>query len=306
MIRHLVFLFACCLLAQSVLAQPDTWKFTSAQNQEMNDMVTNINLPSLTWRAAVIQRMVQEANWTADRLHLPTKYPIQIRDVVYDYIPRPWFSVIHATEPPYLPVSVYGTNIFNPSIPRDARLRALEFGPMGQIETTNFGFYFYAGKLRRVMRLSAHEVERYARDLDQLVGQPSIIDNNGAYQLATQWLAAVDMDMAALNKQKWVVHQLRYLPREATNSVLLPLYYVDFGNKHFPASGNLHAFDEPLVSVEILGTTKELQDLTINDPSFSRRPLLLITNALDLVQRPNPLVKRLQAPLGIQTNSTAR
>ena len=268
-------------------------------------MITNINFPSLAWRASVMQMMVQEANWAADRLHLPTKHPIQISDVVYDYIPRPWFSVIHDTQPPYLPVSVFGTNIFNSSIPRDARLRALEIGPTGQIETTNFGFYFYAGKLRGVMCLSAHEVERYARDLDQLVGQPSLLDTNGAYQLATQWLAAVDMDMAALNKQKWVVHQLRYLPRESINSVLLPLYYVDFGNKHFPASGNLHAFDEPLVSVEVLGTTRELQDLTINDPSFSRRALLLITNTLDLVRRPNPPMKRLQSPLGIQTNSAS-
>jgi hypothetical protein len=65
-------------------------------------------------------------------------------------------------------------------------------------------------------------------------------------------------------------------------------------------TGNLHAFDEPLVSVEVLGTTKELQELRINDKvnntSFSHRPPLLITNALDLIRTPNPPVKQLQRP----------
>jgi hypothetical protein len=105
------------------------------------------------------------------------------------------------------------------------------------------------------------QVERYAHNLDALIGKPSLIDTNGAYQLATQWLAAVDVDMAAVGKLKWTVNQLHYKAKGATNYVTLPLYYVDFGNEHYPASGNLQAFDEPLVSVEVLGTTKELQDL---------------------------------------------
>lgn len=52
---------------------------------------------------------------------------------------------------------------------------------------------------------------------------------------------------------------------------------------------------DPVVEVEILGTTKELQDLEINDTSFSHR-LLLITNALDLVRTPNPSAKQLRDP----------
>jgi hypothetical protein len=54
-------------------------------------------------------------------------------------------------------------------------------------------------------------------------------------------------------------------------------------------------FDEPMVHVEILGTTKELQDITIHNGAFSRRPLLLITNALDLARMHDPVVKRMEA-----------
>ena len=308
MIRKLVILFVYCTIAQTVLAQSNAWALTDAQKAEIAAMMATINHPSLAWRAAVTQKMLAEASYFADRLKLPTPHPIRMTDIPsiqYPYlgISPPWFSVIHETNPPYWPVSFFGSNIYNASIPREERLRTLKIGANGTFETTNFVFYFADGKLREITHLSEPQVERYAHDLDQLVGKPSLIETNSAHQLATQWLAAVEMDMAGIEQLKWTVHQLHYKALGATNYVTLPLYYVHFGNKHFSASGNLHAFDEPLVSVEILGTTKELQDITINDPSFSRRPLLLITNAIDLVRRPNPPVKRLQSPLGIQTNS---
>ncbi|MGH7977546.1 MAG: hypothetical protein ACREE6_02435 [Limisphaerales bacterium] len=246
--------------------------------------------------------MVEQANWAADRLHLPASQPIKMSDVVDDYISRPWFSVIYDPRLHYLPETVFGTNIYNPSLPRTARLRALKFGLSGWIETTNFEFGFYQGVFSHVMRLDAPTVERYALRLDQLVGKPSLINDAQAHALALKWLAALDVDMAKLTQLKWTVHQLRYLPRGATNVVVLPIYYVDFGNLHFPASGNLHAFDEPMVSVEVLGTTKELQDVKINVQALylCHRPLLLITNALDFIRTPNPQVKRLQP---MQTNS---
>jgi hypothetical protein len=197
--------------------------------------------------------------------------------------------------------------LYNSIIPREQRLRALKFGVKDYFDITNFEFGFNEGRLVHVIRLSEPNVEYYAQDLDKLIGQHSLIDTNEAYQLATQWLAAVDIDVTALEHQSeyfikggHTINQLHYLPGGTTNYVTLPLYYIDFGNQHFPASGNLHAFDEPLVSVEILGTTKELQELTIGqntiigDVPYDHRPLLLITNALDLIRTPNPSVKQLQ------------
>jgi hypothetical protein len=258
----------------------------------------------MAYRAAMMQKMLEEANYFADRLNLPTVRPIQITDIKYPFVAQPWFSIIRDDSTvPNVIVSRFGTNIFNSNIPREQRLRSLEIGALGTIETTNFEFDFYDGRLREAMRLSEHRVEYYAHDLETLVGKPSLIDTNGAYQLAIQWLAAVDVDMAALAKLKWTVNQLHYLPKGATNAVTLPLYYVDFGSKHHPASHNLKAFDQPLISVEVLGTTKQLQDLIINDLTFSRRPLLLITNALELIQMSNPPLKHFESSFAPEINS---
>ena len=134
----------------------------------------------------------------------------------YTSVAPMWDGVIREASPPYDPVSVFGHNIYNSGIPREARLRALKIGADGSIETSNFVFIFHGpGRIREVMRITEHDLERYARDLDQLVGKPSLINEAQAHQLAAQWLAAVDMDVTALDKQKWVVNQLHYLAKGA-------------------------------------------------------------------------------------------
>lgn len=271
-------------------------------------MIPEINHNTLAYRAAVIQTILGEANYFASRLKLPTPHPIQMRDIKMEYtwVAAPWINVIRETNDTHDPVSIFGSNIYNSDIPREARLRALKIGADGTIETTNFFFSVYHGRLAEVMRISEHGTERYARDLDQLVGKTSLINEAQAHQLATQWLAAVNVDVAALEKQKWTVNQLHYLPQGATNTVALPLYYVDFAWKHYhydPKTSNLKDMDEPSVRVEILGTTKELQDISIHDGTFSSRSLLLITNALDLARMHDPPAKKLASLPSAPSNS---
>jgi hypothetical protein len=269
-------------------------KLTTNQTQEMyHGMVPLIGRTTMAYRAAVVQKMLEEANYFDSRLKLPTPHPIKITDLQNQYtaVDDPWSSVIHETNGIHYPVSRFGSNIYNAQIPREARLRALEIAASGTIETSNFVFYFYNGRVREVMRIATHEVERYARHLDELVGQPSLIDQAQAKQLATQWLTALGVEPAALASQKATVNQLRYLQKGTAKPVTLPLYYVDFGAIHFhfgTNAPNMKDFDEPVFHVEILGTTKELQDITINDGPFSGRPLLLIHNAIDLAEMPDP------------------
>jgi hypothetical protein len=216
-----------------------------------------------------------------------------MRDVVYPHVSTPWFGIIQEEDAPYYPLTIFTNAIYDAHIPREQRLQALKFGVRGTIETTNFFFSFIGAKLSSVQRLSEHLVEYYSHDLDKLVGKTSLIDTNGAYQLATQWLASVDMDIPALRKLKYTVNQLHYRATGTTNVVTLPLFYVDFGTRHhhWPAGSTMKDYDEPLVSVEILGTTKELQEMKLNDGSLSKRPLMIITNGLDLVREPDPMGK---------------
>jgi hypothetical protein len=285
-------------------------KFTTNQLQEMyHGIVPLIGRSTMAYRSGVVQKMLGEANYFASRLKLPTPHPIKITDIQnqYTWVEDPWNSIIHETNGTPYPVSSFGSNIFNSSIPREARLHALEIGASGAMEISNFVFYFDNGRVREVMRITAHEMERYTRHLDELVGEPSLIDQAQAQQLATQWLTALGVDPSALANQKTTVNQLRYLQKGATKPVTLPLYYVDFGTIHYTNGPQNHKeFDEPRLHVEILGTTKELQDITINDGPLSNRPLLLITNAVDLARMRDPRPKQFNQPSStVTTNSTS-
>jgi len=288
----------CFVLVAALQAQPANFQIKPSEEQEALIVISNINRPSLAFRAAVISRMTEEANYFAERLKLPTPHPLRMTDVRYTYVSPPWYSVINQTNFPYWPLTIFTNKIFDSGIPREQRLWAIKIGVNGTIETTNFFFSFNHGRIWDVQRLSEHTVGRYAHNLDELVGKSSLIDTNGAYQLATQWLAAVDIDVTALERQfPHTVNQLHYLPRAATNEVVLPLYYVDFGLR--PIHRN-----SP-VEVEILGATKELQELIINDLSFSRRPAMLIPNALDLIRATDPPLTQLKLLPKVQTNSPA-
>ncbi len=279
--RILVFIIGC-VFTLTVSAE---WPLTENQKREVDELAKETNVPpqmreqytmiiyvnGTGWfQKYCLPRCCDGQNARRSKLfcrpsNLPTKRPIQTTDIQYPVIINPWFSVFRDKQTmPFEIVSVYGTNIFNASIPREARLRALKFGTMGTLETTNFYFGFDNGKLWEVMRLNEHEVEYYSRDLDKLVGKPSLIDTNGAYQLAMQWLAAVDMDMNGLGQTQvdgqstplsanWS-YQCGYV---ATLLCGLRLSTLPCG---WPQPKR---FDKPLVSVEILGTTKELQDLEI-------------------------------------------
>ena len=196
--------------------------------------------------------MVEEANWYADRLQLPTSRPIQMTDVRYPYVSPAWFSVIMLSNFSFYPDTIFNTNIFNPRIPREQRLQAIRIGVNGTIETTNFFFSFEPGKMWKVQRLSEHDVQYFANDLDKLIGKPSLIDSNSAYQLATQWLSAVDVDVPAMErKYRHEVNCLSVLPFGATNTIVVPMYFVHWGWQYYTNGDDNHSVGSaPLVEVK--------------------------------------------------------
>ncbi len=265
-------------------------KPTQAEGDAVMTMIHVVNHTTFPFRATLVQQMLKEANYFAIRLQLPTSMPI-LKDSIQDgYTPLPWFCVLKDTNYTFFPATVYGREICNTNIPIELRLHALKFMVEGRIDTTNFEFGFQNGKLTHVMRLSAPMTEYYSRNLDKLVGKLSLIDSNGAYQLATQWLSAVDVDVPALEKNfSHSINQLSFQPNGTTNSVLLPLFYVGFGTNSNPKWKTV-SYD-PAVEVEILGTTKQLQNLIVNVSSFCHRPTMIISNALDLVRTPTQPIK---------------
>ena len=94
--------------------------------REQYTMIVYINHRNLAYRSAAAQKMLEEANYFADRLQLPTKRPIQITDIQYPIIFDPWRSVIRDEHTmPVSIISVFGTNIFDANISREKRLQSL-------------------------------------------------------------------------------------------------------------------------------------------------------------------------------------
>jgi hypothetical protein len=153
----------------------------------------------------------------------------------------------------------------------------------GTLETTNFffsfkdyGLYLVSSKVKNIESFDLYP---------EWHKTPSLIDTNGAHQLSMQWLASIDVDTALLaRKYPYHVEQAFYwYPPGTTNKAMLPVFRVlwDQGSD-YPAH------------VRILGTTKEVMSLGVGDPSLSRRPRLVITNAMDLNNTDPPDVRRLE------------
>jgi hypothetical protein len=280
-----------------IFAEPA--KLTEAEGREAMAMIASVNCETFAYKASVMRRMLVEANYFSEQLKLPTSQPIQIADVRYPGFSLPWFSVIKETDSPHFPISIFKTNIFNSAIPREQRLRALVIGVRGIFETTNFLFGFKEGKLWETERLNQHLEEYCASipDLNKLAVTPSVIDDSQAYELAKRWLATVDVDVQALGeKYQPKIRQPDYsYPPGTTNKVKIPIFFVEWGSRNFSNEDGSISGSEPLVAVKILGTTKELVELRMQDTSFSHRPTIIITNAFDLICAPNPPIKRLES-----------
>ena len=208
--------------------------------------MTNITFIALAYKMVALQLMLGEANFFSKQLDLPTPHPIQITNLIENHVSHPRFG----------------------------------FG--GALGVTNFGFYFKQGKLWSV----SNQQKQYGNWSAEWNKSPSLIDKEQAYQLTTQWLSAVFIDVPALDKKfkVRVTQPFHYNLPNSNNKEVLPVYEVKWGEEGHPA-----------INVTILGPTKELMRLDINDLSFSKRPSLVIPNADELNSRPDPVFKKLQS-----------
>jgi len=231
-------------------------------------MLTNIIAylhTTLAYQSAAMQLMVGQANFDAQQLHLQEPLPITV------------------------PAN---TNEWHLAMPPD--------GVTGTLTTPNYFYRFNAGKLVSIQRKPS------ARgSLANSENQVSLIDTNGAYQLARQWLAAISVDVPALeSKYPPTVLQVttsragtrgRIAARNrdraaATNAVVsaprpVPsLFRVIWGGKR--AAGAQSGAAEA-ATVEILGSTKQCLALRIN-PNLLAAPPLQVTNAALLLGTPPP------------------
>jgi len=226
-------------------------------------MLTNVIAylhTTLAYQSAAMQLMAGQANLAAQQLHLNEPVPIVV-----------------------------------PANTNDWRLAMPPDGVTGILTTSNNIYRFSAGKLLSVQR----KVQRHGT-AEATAPSASLIDTNGAYQLARQYLAAISVDVPALeNQYPHTITQLGARPpvrrrSNATNTVpahadapaAAPTFRISWGgaeNSAHAAPGN-----KTQVIMDILGSTKQCTGLRIENPDWLKTPPLRVTNAAALLGTPPP------------------
>lgn len=166
---------------------------------------------------------------------------------------------------------------------------------LGNVTTSNYSYN--VGTDFKFSDLTvAHYDERCLNYREKYQWPISRLDTNTPYGLATQWLAAVHMDVSALNREceahvsvspYWNDVELGELPK----SKFTPLYYVWWSHKNSSRKTGGAA-------VELFLPTKELVQLTVRESKYILRPPLVFTNlsalfpgkAEIITNKPGPII----------------
>jgi len=215
------------------------------------------------YRATVARLMVDEANFAATALDLPERVPApgQGNSLEWDIPPVP-------------------------------------LGISGCVTSSNYGFSFLNGRLYSVTKYRwLEKISPPIRDILELAERPSLLDSNGALELARKWLDRMGIGIEKLESEgSPIVFQVPARRRDATgrtlegvsNNVRVPLFQIVWGGNGFngaprriliPQRPGSHS----AVFVEILGTTSELIRLEIHAANISRRTALQLTDAEELL-----------------------
>lgn len=155
----------------------------------------------------------------------------------------------------------------------------------GSIVTENYFFGFWKGRLANFSRtdFKADSDASVARRNLKLAQELSLIDEQEAYQLATNWLVQLNIDIASLqSKTRLNIIQWRHAPPGLSERpILLPVYQIEWLGS-LPRSKR--KTEMALVSATILGSRKELIEFHVLDESLVLRPPMRILNLEGLLE----------------------
>jgi hypothetical protein len=215
---------------------------------DRNGHVISINHGFTTpqYQLAAAQLLLQEANRAAEELRFPDEVlPITKSNVTELHVTPFGYSYIYKT------IGVIGTSNYVYMVSKGDKLSGL----------------CVAGYDEACLRL-----EKISLPLEQM-------DTKAAYQLATQWLGCVSMDVNGLNRDcKAHVAVSPYwngLSRlgETPRKNFLPIYYVWWTSPQNDADGY-----GGIARVELFLPSQKLLQLSVDDPKYILRKPLVFTN----------------------------
>lgn len=220
------------------------------------------------YREAAFKLVLQEANRVAIELQLPEKLPIMETNLVEAFITPFGFNCLHQS--------------------------------IGSVTTKKYCYFISQGN-------KFNEVD--ATDYDQICGKLrgrgtlpiTQLNTNSAYQLATQWLTAVSMDVGGLNRECTAHAALSPFWNgltklgERPQKRFAPIYFVWWTSPKNDNDGH-----GCVAYVELYTPTKTLLQLSVSDPRYIHRQPLLFTNLDSLLPGTAPIIKLPPAQIGAQ------
>lgn len=196
--------------------------------------------------------VVEEANRVAKDLGLPEKLPISRSDLSRVFVLGYGQSVAHE-------------------------------GAVGNVHTRDYG-YFVSRDQKLCFVEGAHQDQDCQKWVAEYQWPRSQMDTNGAYQLATQWLAAARMDVKALNRDCTVVAEPEgfYNQYLSSTQVFVPIYDV-----YWQSAKNKTEGYGSVASVKLFAPTKTLVSLRVEEPKYILRKPLVFTNLDVLLAKPD-------------------
>lgn len=129
---------------------------------------------TLAYKHVAIAAMLKEANYVGPKLGLAIQFPITEDDLMGVLGPSPTMQNLRNRELPYFG-GAFRTSQYHISFSENGRLCFIvKFRPWGRMSV--------------------------AERNDMLAAEKSLIDTNGAYQLATNWLAQIPVDVGRLER----------------------------------------------------------------------------------------------------------
>lgn len=219
------------------------------------------------YQRAAFLLVLQEANRVAKELQLPEKLPILETDVEGF-------------------VGPFGFNYFHQSV--------------GTVTTKNYCYYVSQGNKFCYLE-GTHEAEDCNRYQDSYTWPASRINTNEAYQLATQWLTAVHMDVKAMERDCRISIKPDNVYVHPPRGKFVPVYDISWVRKGYVPNGDvLNAISNDVASVMLFTATKTLVALHVEDPRYILRSPLVFTNLDALLPGKAPVVKLPPAKPGLQ------
>jgi hypothetical protein len=167
----------------------------------------------------------------------------------------------------------------------------------GSVCSANYRFDFLQGALRGISKIKWMErISPPVRDWADLAGRSSLIDASGVRGLGIEWLQRLGVAMEVLEQQfPLSVSQAKIRKEDGIASgqserVPAPFFILHWGRP--PGVP---------ISMQILGTTKELIGLEINGPALWTRPRLELMNADELLGAPPPPREFVERRLGTES-----